>query len=281
MPAPVASLTATMPEIRAAANRFVNEWRGERRERAEKDSFWNEFFAIFGISRRRVGAVVEYVAQRYSTGNTGFVDLLWPKYIGVEHKSAGSNLAAAMDQLVDYLPSVADTDLPRLLVVCDFGRFLIRNIDDGAEFSFTLEELPDHLEVFAFLAGHDQRAIPSEEEEANLKATALLATLHDHLASFAYPAHETRVLLVRLLYILFADDTGVWPRSLFEDYLIVETDPDGQDLGTRLNRLFEVLDTHPDDRLTNLDATLAEFPYVNGGVFKPGSTGRVRDLTAR
>lgn len=254
-----------MQDIRANASAFALEWSGERRERAEKDTFWNEFFAIFGISRRRVGGVFEYVARRYSTGGHGFVDLLWPRYIGVEHKSAGEDLADAMDQLVDYLPSLSEVDLPKLMVVCDFETFVVRDTETGTETTFGLAELPARVEMFAFLAGHSRSDRFEPEEEANLRATELLAAIHDQLLTFRYPAHDTRVLLVRLLYCLFADDTGVWTHRLFEDFIDVKTAEDGSDLGLRINDLFELLDT--EDRVSNLDATLVEFPYVNGSVF--------------
>jgi hypothetical protein len=270
-----AALTATLQDMRANAAAFAHEWAGERRERAEKDTFWNEFFQIFGVGRRRVGAVFEYVARRYSTGNHGFVDLLWPRHIGVEHKSAGEDLAAAMDQLVDYLPGVSDLDLPQLLVVCDFENFVVRDTETGIETRFTLAELPARIEMFAFLAGYTRSTVFEDEEEANLRATQLLAAIHDELLSFRYPSHDTRVLLVRLLYCLFADDTGVWAHRLFEDFVDVKTSVDGSDLGLRINELFELLDTNENDRLGNLDSTLVEFPYVNGSLF----TERLRSWT--
>ena len=262
-----AALTATLQDIRANAAEFAREWAGERKERAEKDTFWNEFFGIFGIRRRRVGAVFEHVARRYSTGNHGFVDLLWPRHIGVEHKSAGHDLNDAMDQLVDYLPAVSDLDLPKLLVVCDFQRFVVRDTDTGLETAFMLAELPSRVELFAFLAGHSRSTVFEVEEEANIHATQLLATIHDELLTFRYPEHDTRVLLVRLLYCLFADDTGVWPHRLFEDFIDVKTAEDGTDLGLRINELFELLDSGESERLRNLDPTLVEFPYVNGALF--------------
>ncbi len=254
--------------MRANAAQFVQDWTGERRERAEKDTFWNEFFEIMGIRRRRIGATFEFAAKRYSTGNTGFVDLLWPGYIGVEHKSAGHDLGAAMDQLVDYLPSVADIDLPQLLVVCDFTTFVVRDVDARTEVTFPLEELPQRIETFAFLAGYDRGHVATDNaEEANFQATELLAQVHDAMEAIGYPDHQVRILLVRLLYVLFADDTGVWASNLFEDYINVHTAADGSDLGLRLNELFEILDTDEGDRLHNIDATLAEFPHVNGGLF--------------
>ena len=126
-----------------------------------------------------------------------------------------------MDQLVDYLPAVSDLDLPKLLVVCDFEHFVVRDTETGAETRFALAELPARVELFAFLAGYARSTSFEAEEEANLRATGLLATIHDELLEFRYPAHDTRVLLVRLLYCLFADDTGVWAHRLFEDFIDV------------------------------------------------------------
>jgi len=90
--------TASWNSIRARTNLFVNEWLGETKERAEKGTFWNEFLAIFGVSRRRV-AVFELYAHRESTGRGGFMDLLWPGTIGVEHKSSGEDLDEAKSHL--------------------------------------------------------------------------------------------------------------------------------------------------------------------------------------
>ncbi len=250
----------------ARAHQFVADWSAESRERAEKDSFWNDFFGIFGIHRRRVGGVFEYVAKRQSTGNYGFMDLFWPGYIAVEHKSARQDLRKAMDQLVDYLLTLDELNLPVLGVVCDFQTFLVRDLETGTETQFPLTDLPKHLDIFVFLAGYTRAGELVDEEQAGLEATELLARLHDRLAAYGYPAHQLRVLLVRLLYILFADDTQVWSKNLFEDYVLVKTADDGSNLGSRLRDLFDVL--NQEHRMTNLDPSLASFDYVNGGLFK-------------
>lgn len=208
--------TATHPQIRTRATAFVDRWKGEKRERAEKDTFWNEFFTIFGVDRRRKG-VFEYLAQRHSTGRHGFMDFFAPGEMAVEHKSAGEDLDAAMQQLVDYLVSMKPLDLPHTLVVCDFQSFLIRDVETGIESWFKIGDLPDHIDRFDFLAGYSRRAAHEDEQEANLEATRLLTALHDQLQVNGYGGHQLRVLLVRLLYILFADDTRVWSQSLFHD----------------------------------------------------------------
>ncbi|NCT15778.1 MAG: class I SAM-dependent DNA methyltransferase, partial [Flavobacteriales bacterium] len=74
-------------EIKDRALKFSNEWAKETKERAEKDTFWNDFFNVFGISRRRVATFEEPVKKL--SGNQGFIDLFWKGTLLVEHKSKG------------------------------------------------------------------------------------------------------------------------------------------------------------------------------------------------
>jgi len=257
--------TRSWQEMRGAATRFAAEWRDESRERAEKDSFWNEWFAIFGIDRRRV-AVFEHLSTRHSTGGRGFMDVFWPGYVAAEHKSRGSNLTAAMDQALDYLPAIPAEHLPRLVVVSDFARFRVRNQLNGEEVEFPLEELPAKLRIFAPMLDAEMTQYETEED-VNLRATALLADLHDALRESGYEGHPLRVLLVRLVFVLFADDTQVWEPGRFYDYMLLKTSVDGHDLGPALVHLFQVLNTSEDRRSRTLDDDLAQFTYINGGLF--------------
>lgn len=261
-----ATASASWKDRYVAAQAFSRRWAGEKRERAEKDSFWNEFLGLFDVDRRQV-AKFEPVAQRYSTGRAGFIDLLWPGRLLVEHKSASEDLNRAMRQAMDYLPDMQESDVPRLVVVCDFNTFVVRDLDQPPEnVEFPLEDLADHLEVFGFLAGRD-RTVYGTEEDVNFSATELLARVHDGLAQAGYDPHQRRVLLTRLLFCLFADDAQVWPRGLFFDFLLLRTREDGQDLGPQLAWLFEILDTAPDRRAANLPADLQDFTHVNGSLF--------------
>lgn len=252
--------------MRDRAVSFAARWRDEARERAEAQTFWNEFFGVFGIDRRRV-AVFELLAGRTSTGGIGWLDVFWPGYIGAEHKSRDEDLDKAMDQLVDYLPSLPPEHLPRLLVVSDFGRFFVHNLEDGIRTEFRIDDLPKELRVFAPMLDREaHRHIP--EEEVNLKATQLLADLHDALKESGYTGHELRVLLVRLVFVMFADDTQIWESGLFYDYLMLRTSVDGHDLGPALIHLFQTLNRDRTDREEALDDELKRFEYINGGLFR-------------
>ena len=149
------------------------------------------------------------------------MDMLWPGYLAVEHKSAGNSLSKAMDQALDYLPDLPQAQLPRLVVVANFTALRVRDLETNHEHEFLLEELPQHLGQFEFLAGYRPRAEKQNEEAVNLDATQLLADLHDLLLASNYTGHPLRVLLTRILFILFADDTGVWERGLFHDLVTV------------------------------------------------------------
>jgi len=254
-------------EIRQRARAFAKSWSGVTSEQANKQPFWDDFFRVFGVQRRQV-ATYEAIAKRASTGRHGWLDLLLPGQMGVEHKSAGGSLDAAMGQLIDYLPSLPPSEHPWLLVVSDFARFEWKNLDTGASGAFTLEQFPDHLELFWWLAGYQvAHRDYGSEVAANLAATQLLADVYDALLASGYSPAGSREWVTRILFCLFADDAAVWDRGTFHSYLALHTAPDGHDLGDVISRIFRVLNTAPEQRPGNLDDDLAQFTYINGDLF--------------
>ncbi len=255
----------TINDIRGNANAFVKEWQGETREDAERQSFWNDFFEIFGIKRRRFVTFERNVTKL--KGTPGRIDAFWPGNLLVEHKSAGQDLDKAMDQAEGYLNTLAEEELPRLIVLSDFARFRVLNLETGDEVEFPLAELPDHIETFTFLAGYRPRWF-EDQAEVNVKAAALMGKIYDRLAENGYDGEQLNLLLVRLVFLMFADDTGLWGETgLFEDYLERKTNEDGSDLGPRLGQLFELLDTPNDKRQSAIEESLQSFPYINGHLF--------------
>jgi len=253
-------------EIRDRAIAFVREWEDESSEDAEAKSFWDAFFNVFGIPRRRIAQFEKMVHK--ASGKSGYIDLFWPGVMLAEHKSRGKDLTMAHDQAIDYFPGLSDKELPRYIVVSDFARFRLYDLEADTEFEFPLEELPQHITSFGFIAGYESRTF-SEQDPVNIDAAERLGKLHDKLFAIGYEGHKLEVYLVRLLFCLFADDTGIFmPRNAFEDFINTRTSEDGSDLAARLNELFEVLNTSPEKRLRNLDEQLAAFPYVNGKLFE-------------
>ncbi len=268
-------------EIRHNAIRFSKEWAGETREEAEGKSFWDEFFIVFGIRRRLVATFEEPVKN--IRGKYSFIDLFWPGVVLVEHKSFGRDLGKAESQAFRYIQDLAREgrvkEIPRYVMVSDFARIALHDLEPDeqralplfegrrvATLEFPLAELYQRIHAFAFIPGYKQHKFV-EQDPINIEAAGILGQLHEALKAGGYAGHDLERFLVRILFCLFAEDTGLFERDAFRLYLENRTAEDGSDLGLHLARLFDVLDTQPRRRQTNLDETLAAFPYVNGDLF--------------
>jgi len=252
-------------EIKDRALKFTKEWEGESRERAEKDTFWNDFFNVFGISRRRLATFEEPVKKL--NNKQGFIDLFWKGTLLVEHKSKGKNLDAAFEQATDYFHGIKEHELPKYVLVSDFENFKLYDLDDKKEYEFGIKDFHKNIKLFGFIAGYQKRTF-KDEDPVNIKAAELMGKLHDQLEESGYEGHPLEVFLVRLLFCLFADDTGIFEKDTFKEFIEVKTNEDGSDLGAWLAQYFQVLNTATDKRLKNLDEHLAAFPYVNGKLFE-------------
>jgi hypothetical protein len=257
-------------EIRSRAHEFSRRWAGEASERAEAQSFWNEFFAIFGLDRKRVASFEKQVklSRVGEKLKSGRIDAFWKGTLLIEHKSAGQNLDRAFAQAIDYFDGLPDRDLPRHILVSDFARFRLCDLEGGKEVEFRLADLHKHIKHFAFVAGYRTQEIAAQNP-VNIRAAERMGALHDLLKAGDYTGHPLEVLLVRLLFCLFAEDTGIFqPVSAFRLWLEERTAPDGSDLGPQLALLFQVLNTPEASRGRALDEQLAAFPYVNGRLFE-------------
>ena len=268
-------------EIRHRAIAFSKEWQGVKSERAEKQTFWNEFFNVFGI-RRRVVASFEEPVKKIS-GEYGYIDLFWPGIVLIEHKTLGKDLSKAESQAFRYIQDLVRegrvNEIPRYVIVSDFARIALHDLepedqrvlpllDKGRVVSieFPLAELHKHIHLFAFIPGYKEHKF-EEQDPINIEAVEILGRLHDALEAGGYSGHQLEQFLIRILFCLFAEDTGIFDRESFKLYLLNRTAEDGSDLGQHLAHLFDVLNTPPEDRQKNLDETLAAFAYVNGKLF--------------
>lgn len=251
-------------EIKERALEFSREWANECSEDAEGKSFWDGFFNVFGITRKRLASFEQRVKKL--DGRDGYIDLLWKGKLLVEQKSRGKNLDRAFQQATDYFPGLKERELPRYILVCDFERFRLYDLETDERHEFMLSELVDHVHVFGFIAGY-QTKVYREQDPVNIKAAERMGQLHDVLQALGYDGHALEVYLVRLLFCLFAEDTGIFEPDQFRALIEDRTAEDGQDLGQWLATLFEVLNTPLEKRMRGLDEQLAAFPYINGQLF--------------
>ena len=251
-------------EVKDRALAFSKEWANETSEDAEAKSFWDSFFNIFGLSRRRLASFEQPVKK--ADGKGGFIDLLWKGVLLVEHKSRGKDLDRAATQAFDYFPGLKERDLPRFVLISDFARFRLYDLDEDKTYDFALAELYQKVSLFGFMLGMETKSF-GKEDAVNIKAAEKLGKLHDLLKASGYEGHPLEVLLVRLLFCLFAEDTAIFQRTQFQHYIESETRDDGSDLGMHLAQLFQVLNTPENKRQKSLNELLAAFPYVNGQLF--------------
>ena len=253
-------------EVRARAAAFAEEWKAAAYEKGETQSFYNAFFQVFGVKRRSVARYEAHVAKL--DHRSGFIDLFWPGVLLVEQKSAGRDLNAAYAQAGEYMDALAERERPRYLLVSDFQTFQLYDLDEGDTVAFPLADLPGHVEAFGFILGVQRRTF-RDQDPVNIKAAELMGSLHDQLAAAGHGGHDLERFLVRIVFCLFADDTGIFePRDSFTELMESRTSADGADLGPWLAQLFQVLDTPTQQRPTTLDEDLARFPYINGDLFK-------------
>ncbi len=253
-------------EIRDRAIAFSRDWKHAESEDADAKSFWDAFFQVFGVPRRRFATFEERVKQ--IDGKGGYIDLLWKGVLLIEHKSRGKDLDRAYQQARDYFPGIKDRDLPRYILVSDFARFRLYDLERDSIHEFRLSQLKERLKLFGFIAGYQVQEI-KPQDPVNIKAAEQMGRLHDLLKASGFSGHPLELLLVRVLFCLFADDTGIFqPAQAFRAWLEERTAEDGSDLGPRLAQLFQVLNTPERDRSKALDEQLAAFPYVNGKLFE-------------
>lgn len=142
----------------------------------------------------------------------GYVDLFWKGVMLVEHKSRRKDLDAAYTQALDYFAGIKEADLPKYVLVSDFARFRLHNLEDGGIHEFELKDLHHNVKLFGFVAGYQTHKI-QDQDPVNIKAAERMGKLHDEMKAIGYDGHALEVYLVRLLFCLFAEDTGIFERQ--------------------------------------------------------------------
>ena len=272
-------MALSLNEIKLRAQAFVLNWKDKAvtaREEADAQTFENEFFAIFGVPRSKIAVFEQKV--KLQDGSNGYIDLFWKGYILIEMKTPGKDRKKAFEQAKTYANALSNSDMPKGILICDFCNFDYYNLEKNAECtSFTLENLPEYIGLFAFLAGYKDVEY-KKQDAVNIEAAEKMGELHDTLKAIGYTGHHLELYLVRLLFCLFADDTDIFEHDHFIKYILQRTNVDGSDLAMHIQKIFEVLNTPADRRLKTLDEQLSLFPYVNGGLFK--ETLPIADFTS-
>ena len=240
-------------------------------EKQFAQSFWRDLFQqLCGVDDLlATGIEFEFPVRSYETGTIKFIDVLWPGVVLVEHKSQGESLDKAEQQARDYLISLEAVKRPPVIILSDFANFRIIEVLAGKSVEFALSDLPQNVARFESVIGDAGVGSSRVEVEADTKAANLMSELFVQFEKAGYTGHEVSVFLVRILFLLFGDDTAMWRRTdrgLFSD--VVNNSPDdGTGLGAILQELFLTLNTPRENRPVTLAESISGFPYINGGIF--------------
>jgi len=254
--------------IQSNATAFSKRWKDAKNEEAQAQSFLTDFFRVFGVDDPESIGDFEYKVP-LSSGRTGYIDYVWKSKIAIEMKSRGKNLDEAYYQLQIYMQNLPVEEIPNLWLVSDFENMRLYQRSVNRILSFKTKDLRKNIRLFADIAGYETERIIEDKVQVNKNAAEKMAQLHNGLKAFGYEGHNLEVYLVRFLFCMFADDTGIFTKNSFYNY-IEQSKADGSDLSFRIFSLFDMLNTDEDTRKKrpHLAETYNQFRYINGALFE-------------
>lgn len=273
----------TDAQKREAARNFINKWKDKGKEDEDARSFWIDILQnILGVQdatdrmefeKKVVGA----------DGNTKRIDVYIPETkVLIEQKSLGIDLSKPQaghggktpyEQAKDYDNQLPHSQKARWIIVSNFSEIRIYDMDARVPEPAILltAELQNKYTKLDFLIDSEQTLRP-DETEVSVKAGELVGKIYDALLKeYIDPESERalkslNMLCVRLVFCLYAEDAGIFgKKNMFHDYLAAF---EAKDIRKALIELFKTLDTKNEDRDPYDKSALAEFPYVNGGLFE-------------
>ena len=254
-----------------AAKAFSEKYANTTNEKQYSQSFWTDLFTkVIGIPDLLAAGIEFEYPVISSEGKTNWIDVFWSGVLLIEQKSTGKNLDLAESQARGYLVGLPPEHRPPAIILSDFSKFRIIDVLMNEQIEFSLSELSENLHRLELILGKQIASATRQEVSADIHAVELMGNLFNAFDRAGYEGHALSVFLVRVLFLNFGDDTRMWKRvgnGLFADY-ISSSAPDGTGVGAQIQELFQVLNTPNEKRPTTIGDNLANFPYINGGVFE-------------
>lgn len=256
-------MVLSLIEMRKRSDKFIEEYNEVSEEHSFAQHFWRDFLDIFGIHWKDV-IVYEHAVEKIN-GNTGHIDCFWEGKLLIEHKSRGKNLDKAYSQALDYFTNLSANEKPRYIIVSDFERIRLIDLYKGKRTEIYLNDLTDNIQLFNFIYEPETKK-HEPQKELDIEASELMGKLYESLENDGYTGYDLELLLVRLLFCVYAEDTGIFNQFQFSDYLFEENDV--AKVGTNLQMLFRILNQPEAERQNSISDDLKSFPYVNGKLFE-------------
>ena len=274
----------TDKQMAAAAAEFAERWKGRGYERGESQPFWIDLLSnVFGVEMPTAGFI--RFEDHHMVDASNFIDGRIPSTrVLIEQKSLGKDLRASIrqsdgsllnpfQQARRYVVSMPVSEHPRWIVTCNFSEFLVYDMErpNGEPEQILLKNLGKEYYRLQFLVDEKSEHL-SKEMEVSMKAGEMVGKIYEKLLeqyidpTNAHSLKSLNILCVRLVFCLYCEDSGVFGKhDMFHDYLVQY---DAENMRAALIRLFKVLNTPLEERDPYMMASLAEFPYVSGGLFE-------------
>ena len=284
------------------AKKFIEEWKDRGREKQDSQSFWLSLLRnVLGIENpENFIKFEEKVKLSHDSFIDGYID---QTHVMIEQKGSNKDLDKAIkqsdgslltpfQQAQRYSAALPYSRRPRWIVTCNFKEFRVYDMEhpNSEPVKIELKDLDKNYYQLEFLVDKSNEHL-EKEKQVSLSAGELVGKIYDELLKqYKDPNNEhsqksINQLCVRIVFCLYAEDAGIFgKRNMFHDYL---EQFDARQMRQALIKLFKVLDTKEEDRdpyLADDDPKLAEFPYVNGGMFSnedieiPSFTDELRSL---
>lgn len=256
-------------EIETRAVAFQRRWKVLLKEediieRSWAQKFEEELMEVFGIDKKD-GVHEERVINLEGVQN--YIDYLLSGVVLIEMKSPGESLITAYNQALDYARALKPVDQPELIVVSNFNKIQVSNFRTGVRYKeFSISKLKSNVRQMGYIAGYTSDVEFETDIEVNTKAAYKISGLYKELERHGYSREDIQLYLVRIVFCLFAEDTGIFEQKSFENY-IKNSKEDGTDLSQRISDLFYILDTKEEERMDTISDELKGFRYINGHVF--------------
>ena len=290
----------TEKEQKEAAKKFAEQWKNQGYEKGQSQPFWIQLLSdVLGV--KNPTTFIEFEDQVHIDKSTGFIDGYIPSTkILIEQKSIKRSLREAIkqsdgslltpfQQAKKYIVELPVDKHPKWVITCNFKSFLIYNMNNpnGEPEEILLENLEKEVYRLQFIVDSGNENL-KREMQVSIKAGELVGKIYDEILPLYKNSKSEdslkslNMLCVRIVFCLYAEDAGLFgKRNMFHDYL---KKFESKDLRRALIDLFRVLDQKADDRDPYIEDELAQFPYVNGGLFAdenieiPNLTDNVREL---
>ena len=272
----------TEADRKKAAKAFAEYWKDRGDEKSDSQSFWLALVRdVLGVAEPEKFILFE---ERVKLDHTSFIDGHIPStHVLIEQKKKGLNLRSPIrqsdgtllnpfQQAQRYSAALPYSQRPRWIITCNFEEFLIYDMEKptGEPESILLKDLAKEYYRLQFLV-EEKSELLHREEQVSIQAGELVGKLYDAiLKQYIHPdsktsLHSLNILCVRLVFCLYAEDSGIFGEHLkFHNYI---KNFASKDVRRALIDLFKVLNTKIEERDPYMDEVLASFPYVNGGLF--------------